>query len=254
MPTKWYYRVKKRVFGPFTSKELLREAKASRLLPCHEVRKDDDPWIAASRVKDLFGYDFPGTTEQSDDSDAEKRQAMPILKQNQDDDVDVVSGQTSVADGDAWRLDTVWSSEIAEETHGIDSHISVKPADPIDVDDGLLSHPNESRRRAGPHPARKAGVIAGTYWGILALILLAVIATNQFIMLLRVAFPKPAPSPEPFETVRWEYGITSPPDDILDIKMDQFGNQGWELVTARRAADSSNKMSYEMIFKRQLPP
>ena len=32
--------------------------------------------------------------------------------------------------------------------------------------------------------------------------------------------------------------------------MSKLGDEGWELVFARRASGSDEKMSYEMIFKR----
>ncbi len=52
-------------------------------------------------------------------------------------------------------------------------------------------------------------------------------------------------------TDKWEYMIESPSDYTFSSTMDRYGEQGWELVFARRASDSSGSMSYECIFKRR---
>ena len=49
---------------------------------------------------------------------------------------------------------------------------------------------------------------------------------------------------------QWEYRIESVPDLGWDAGMSKLGDEGWELVFARRASGSDEKMSYEMIFKR----
>ena len=48
----------------------------------------------------------------------------------------------------------------------------------------------------------------------------------------------------------WEYRIVSPDDRNFIVEMNKFGHDGWELVSARRASDSSGDMAYEMIMKR----
>jgi len=48
---------------------------------------------------------------------------------------------------------------------------------------------------------------------------------------------------------QWEYAIHSPDDSGLDDRLELLGNQGWELVFARRASSSSGA-GYEMIFRR----
>ena len=51
----------------------------------------------------------------------------------------------------------------------------------------------------------------------------------------------------------WEYHIEAVPDLSFNTRMNQLGQEGWELVTARRASDGDTDnptMSYEMIFKR----
>jgi hypothetical protein len=57
-----------------------------------------------------------------------------------------------------------------------------------------------------------------------------------------------------FSTLRpvqqWEYMIESPSDYSFSTTMDRYGREGWELVFARRATDSSGHPSYECIFKR----
>jgi len=51
----------------------------------------------------------------------------------------------------------------------------------------------------------------------------------------------------------WEYAIKSVPDTGFDDEMNKMGQDGWELVFARRAsngASESPSFSYEVIFKR----
>ena len=51
----------------------------------------------------------------------------------------------------------------------------------------------------------------------------------------------------------WEYSIKSIPDDNFDYEMNKMGQEGWEMVFARRAGSGdsdSPTFSYEMIFKR----
>ena len=76
---------------------------------------------------------------------------------------------------------------------------------------------------------------------------------NIIILLLLSAlgFPifgffKPKPP-----TPKWEYKITNPIDEIFTLSLDGLGEDGWELVTARRAKGALDKFSYECIFKRQ---
>lgn len=49
---------------------------------------------------------------------------------------------------------------------------------------------------------------------------------------------------------QWEYTIESPLDSSLERELGKLGEQGWELVVARRATTSYGSASYEMIFKR----
>lgn len=48
----------------------------------------------------------------------------------------------------------------------------------------------------------------------------------------------------------FEYRIEGVPDLGFDEKMAALGADGWELVFARRASDSSSTMMYEVILKR----
>ena len=47
----------------------------------------------------------------------------------------------------------------------------------------------------------------------------------------------------------WEYKVVAPSDFSLDRELNQLGEDGWELVSARRATSYSTA-KYEMIFKR----
>ena len=52
---------------------------------------------------------------------------------------------------------------------------------------------------------------------------------------------------------KWEYRIESPSDAKFEATMNMLGNDGWELVSARRATSGSGYLqtaSYEMILKR----
>ncbi|MBD2137779.1 hypothetical protein H6F32_09290 [Anabaena sp. FACHB-1237] len=58
--------------------------------------------------------------------------------------------------------------------------------------------------------------------------------------------------PQP-KTVEWEYKIESFEDVIFDSSMNRMGNEGWELVFARRAltgGEYSSRGIYECIFRR----
>lgn len=48
---------------------------------------------------------------------------------------------------------------------------------------------------------------------------------------------------------RWEYTIEAPYDSSLETSLERLGNEGWELVSARRATGGVSA-SYEMIFRR----
>jgi len=58
------------------------------------------------------------------------------------------------------------------------------------------------------------------------------------------------PHPTTVASQQWEYKIESVPDLSWDEGMSKLGNEGWELLFARRANGSDDKMSYEMIFER----
>ena len=58
------------------------------------------------------------------------------------------------------------------------------------------------------------------------------------------------PHPTTVAAQQWEYKIESVPNLTWDEGMNKLGNDGWELLFARRANGSDEKMSYEMIFKR----
>lgn len=59
---------------------------------------------------------------------------------------------------------------------------------------------------------------------------------------------------------RWQYEIQDIPDEQFQTQMNSLGNQGWELVFARRAAESDSSddvdsttpavFDYEVILKR----
>jgi hypothetical protein len=55
---------------------------------------------------------------------------------------------------------------------------------------------------------------------------------------------------QPPKDIKWEYKITSIPDANFTQDINKLGDEGWELVFARRASGGGGEFSYEMIFKR----
>ncbi len=53
-------------------------------------------------------------------------------------------------------------------------------------------------------------------------------------------------------TIKWEYKLESTDDNAFEIEMNKLGDEGWELVFARRAIMPNGGATYEMIFKRKL--
>lgn len=107
-------------------------------------------------------------------------------------------------------------------------------------DQNTLSRDTERRldvQRLAKDTSQK-GITARQGWIIVAL-LVAITITP----LLR---PK-------FGSDRWEYKITSPPDIHLEEELAKLGQEGWELIEARRATSRyGNEASYEEILKRKL--
>ena len=51
---------------------------------------------------------------------------------------------------------------------------------------------------------------------------------------------------------KWEYRLEAPSDVLFEETMKDLGNEGWELVNARRATSKyKSGASYEMIFKKK---
>lgn len=78
-------------------------------------------------------------------------------------------------------------------------------------------------------------------------LLSALLVANLLSLLVLVQL---LPHPTTVASQQWEYKIESVPDLSWDEGMVKIGNEGWELVFARRANGSDERMSYEMIFKR----
>lgn len=49
----------------------------------------------------------------------------------------------------------------------------------------------------------------------------------------------------------WEYTVVMPPDPGLEDRLNDLGEDGWELVFARRAMTDLDIARYEMILKRR---
>lgn len=52
-------------------------------------------------------------------------------------------------------------------------------------------------------------------------------------------------------TNRWEYDIISPIDSELIEELNLKGAEGWEMVSARRAAGRNDSVVYELLLKRK---
>ena len=53
-----------------------------------------------------------------------------------------------------------------------------------------------------------------------------------------------------WSTPKWEYAVEVPPDIGFSRQMNRWGEEGWELVSARRASGAGRTFSYEVIMKR----
>jgi Zn-dependent protease with chaperone function len=62
MSAEWYLMSEGVVKGPVTAKQLREFAQAGRVTRSDQVRKDDGPWVEASRVKGLFDGGVAGTS------------------------------------------------------------------------------------------------------------------------------------------------------------------------------------------------
>lgn len=49
---------------------------------------------------------------------------------------------------------------------------------------------------------------------------------------------------------RWEYGVVAVSDYTFTDDMNKLGDQGWEVVSARRAVGEFSSAKYELILKR----
>lgn len=50
---------------------------------------------------------------------------------------------------------------------------------------------------------------------------------------------------------RYEYTITTISDATYAVELRELGRQGWEIVSARRASDSTGAFAYEVIAMRR---
>jgi hypothetical protein len=84
----------------------------------------------------------------------------------------------------------------------------------------------------------KFKLVQGTVSTLALLGILGVLLTNSF-------------AGQKVQTVSYEYRIEAIPDLLFDETMNELGEDGWELVVARRAQNSiTDEFSYECIFKK----
>ncbi len=82
--------------------------------------------------------------------------------------------------------------------------------------------------------------------GLLAALLIANLV-SAFILF------KLLPKAEVTVIPKWEYKCESVSDASFSSEMNTLGDEGWEVVAARRAQGSDEVMKYEMILKRPKP-
>ena len=86
-----------------------------------------------------------------------------------------------------------------------------------------------------------------THAQVQQIIMVLLVITAGLAVFIAARFVGVAPLP----SQKWEYKITSPDDLSFDTEVNKLGQEGWELVVARRATSRyGNEASYEMIFKR----
>jgi len=84
----------------------------------------------------------------------------------------------------------------------------------------------------------KFKLVQGTVSALALLGILGVLIVNSF-------------AGQKVQPVSYEYRIEAIPDLTFEESMDELGEEGWELVFARRAQDSlTDEFSYECIFKK----
>jgi len=81
----------------------------------------------------------------------------------------------------------------------------------------------------------------------------AVPSVIQLLILGLLAFAIFKPEEQVVQGVqKWEYAVDAIPDLDWDTKGKQIGENGWDMVTCRRASDGESNFSYECIFKRPI--
>lgn len=85
----------------------------------------------------------------------------------------------------------------------------------------------------------------GTKHANIIIVLLTVILGIQIYTTFLVA-------PAPIIPPKWEYGIEWFEDKDFETSVNNAGQEGWEMVFARRATNTNDKYGYEMIFRRQI--
>ena len=60
-----------------------------------------------------------------------------------------------------------------------------------------------------------------------------------------------------FAPKHYEYKVAGSPDDTLERDLNRIGEEGWEVISARRATKDASlskpEMMYEFVLKRQRP-
>lgn len=107
---------------------------------------------------------------------------------------------------------------------------------------------NDKNTRQTTSSQNGKGGILVNWQGLVVIALLCVllfiqIVSGIMIPLLKTSTTRPS-------LTEWEYIIATPDDEEFDTRMKNLGDEGWELVSSRRATSKFGGPKYEMIFKR----
>ena len=89
-----------------------------------------------------------------------------------------------------------------------------------------------------PDSSEAVGMATRGQANLILLLLLGLLVVEVFSLV------QPPPQPK-----QWEYRVEAPSDYRFSEEMNEWGEEGWELASARRAT-SSTGASYEVVLKR----
>lgn len=119
--------------------------------------------------------------------------------------------------------------------------------------DGPVNQSRTENRTEEPETSRFRIVTATNRPMWVAVLLLCIVAWQLSDIRSQMFTVRNLPEVQKIEAAptKWEYMIESPSDIALDFALRRLGDDGWEIVSARRAVvEGGGGASYEMILKR----